>query len=178
MMRLYIVISLYMFVVSCSTEVQRISIENNSAKVDQVRHNVGTTIPNKNRIEQDSEPTHNIKIENLKGCWSSLSGDWLKIDNQKFQTSFNGYLPIDYIVKNDMGSANKIVLELTNRPSAYYFSEILEAEFKSNSEKIVNNSDLLLQFTGYRSEEDFISKKKDLKSTYWVKANCETFPIK
>lgn len=146
------------FQAGCGVSAQLESPPINSSKPDPV------ALPS---VTPSVKPTAAIRPEDVIGCWSSGSGNFIRITDKQIFYHAKQFKPINYRVEKSEPSI--LLLRLIDRPQFYIFQEFILLKIEKDQNA---RTGFPLVIEDYQSRED-IDKQSLSGRSGWVKSDCE-----
>ena len=126
-------------------------------------------IENKKSRAEKSFAEEFFANDKYKGCWSSLDGRVISIDDNTIKIWSKDVKPIMYRKVDTPLKESGILIQLENRPQFYYFQEY-------NFIKVKKTDEIYLKVVLYQSYEDFMNDKSVGYTADWIRVtNCKKF---
>jgi hypothetical protein len=115
-----------------------------------------------------TEQAATVKLEDFFGCWSSGSGNVIRISDKQIFYYVKKFRPVNYVVETSEPTV--LVLRLIDRPQFYIFQEFISLEI--DKDKAPHTGRQLITIRDYLSLEDFNKQIQDGRSG-WTKTDCK-----
>jgi hypothetical protein len=109
-----------------------------------------------------------LKPQDFVGCWSSGSGNVIRITNNQIFYYVKKFKPVNYLVEKS--EPNVLVLRLIERPQFYIFQEFISLEV--DNKKTPHTGIPLITIRDYASLED-LNDQHQSGISGWTKGDCK-----